>query len=221
VLVQVRGLCHHYTVGSERVEVLHEVDFSVKQGEFVAIMGTSGSGKSTLLHILGCLIRPSSGEYLLGKTNVLYCSDLQLASIRANRIGFVFQIFHLLPEMTVYQNVSLPFLYNDINQQKSKDKVNKAIQQTGLSHRSHHKPMELSGGEMQRVAIARALAIEPELILADEPTGNLDSHTGKEILDLFKKLHQSGRTVIMVTHDKNVASESERILILEDGKFQK
>jgi len=220
MLVKIRDLRHEYALGSTNVEVLRSIDLDVKQGEFMAIMGSSGSGKSTLLYILGCLIRPVSGSYLLDGTDILSMANQEIARIRANQIGFVFQMFHLLPSMTIQQNISLPFLYNDINPEQARENVARAIKQTGLTKRINHKPHELSGGEMQRVAIARALAVEPEIILADEPTGNLDSRTGQEILDLFQQLHQGGSTIVMVTHDEKVASMAQRILILQDGRFQ-
>jgi ABC-type lipoprotein export system ATPase subunit len=192
----------------------------IQKGEFVAIMGSSGSGKSTLLHILGCLVQPMAGSYFLGNTDIMTVSKHEISQIRAKKIGFVFQMFHLLPAMTVQQNIALPFLYNDIEPLKAHENIQLAIKQTGLAGRINHKPNELSGGEMQRVAIARALAVQPEIILADEPTGNLDSRTGREILSLFQQLHKTGSTIVMVTHDENVASMAQRILILQDGRFQ-
>ncbi len=219
MLVTIRDLRHMYTLGSSKVEVLKGIDLDIEKGDFLAIMGSSGSGKSTLLHILGCLAKPISGTYKLGNTDILKSSKQDLAQIRAAKIGFVFQMFHLLPAMSVEENIYLPFLYNDTNQEEAKLAVYKALNQTGLNERAQHKPNELSGGEMQRVAIARALVVKPQIILADEPTGNLDSKTGKEILKLFQNLHKAGSTIVMVTHDKKVASIAQRILHIQDGKF--
>jgi putative ABC transport system ATP-binding protein len=182
-------------------------------------MGPSGSGKSTLLYILGCLDRPTSGTYLLEGRDVSQASDKELSRLRANQIGFVFQTFNLLPHLSLVENVALPFLYSALDDQTAKERVMSAIQRVGLADRLTHRPTELSGGEMQRVAIARALAIEPNLILADEPTGNLDSKTSLEILALFQRLNESGSTIVMVTHDREVASYAQRVLLLKDGKF--
>ncbi|MFP7754263.1 ABC transporter ATP-binding protein [Thermodesulfobacteriota bacterium B35] len=219
MLVSTAGLQHGYRRGPHAVEVLRGVDLEVDAGEFVAIMGPSGSGKSTLLHILGCLVRPLAGSYLLAGTDVLSLPEKELAAIRASRIGFVFQMFHLLPALDVLRNVSLPFLYNGIAPDRARRLALAAIGRVGLAHRVDHRPCELSGGEMQRAAIARALAVEPELILADEPTGNLDAASSGEILELFARLHRSGRTIIMVTHDPAVAAMAQRILRLEDGRL--
>ncbi len=220
MLVDVKNLRHTYTQGVTTINVLNSLNLEVAPGEFISIMGASGSGKSTLLHILGCLTKPREGTYRLGETDVFSVTSNELASIRAQQIGFVFQMFHLLPAMSVLENVKLPFLYNNTPAKTAHERALEALQQVGLSSRTHHKPMELSGGEMQRAAIARALAVNPELILADEPTGNLDSKTSLEILTLFQKLHTNGRTIIMVTHDKDVAHHAERNLFLQDGTFQ-
>ena len=182
-------------------------------------MGPSGSGKSTLLYILGCLARPTSGEYFLESRSVSQASDKELSHIRANQMGFVFQTFNLLPQLNVFENVELPFLYASKKSIRSEDEVARAIEQVGLIDRIHHKPNELSGGEMQRVAIARALAIGPSLILADEPTGNLDSRNSNEILDIFQDLHKDGATIVMVTHDDEVASRAQRVMTLKDGEL--
>ena len=220
MLLSVRNLHHQYSLGSSTIKVLQSLNLEVESGEFVSIMGASGSGKSTLMHILGCLIRPYKGSYFLGSTDILASSRSELAAIRASRIGFVFQMFHLLPAMSVLENVLLPFLYNETDEIRAKELSLQALEHTGLSHRLGHKPAELSGGEMQRVAIARALAVNPELILADEPTGNLDSKTGEEIMNLFSRLHAKGHTIILVTHDENVSNHAQRRLILHDGIFQ-
>ncbi len=216
-LLSANQLKKSYTLGSKRIPILRGVDLQVEEGEFISIMGPSGSGKTTLLYILGCLDRPDQGSYFLNESDMLSLSDSKISWVRANWIGFVFQTFDLLKELNVFENVSLPFLYKRINSQIQKEQVLEAIQRVGLSHRLNHRPIELSGGEMQRVAIARALAIYPKLILADEPTGNLDSTSSLEILQLFQDLHTSGTTVVMVTHDHDVASISERILNMDDG----
>ena len=218
-LVRLQGLRHRFQLGGSLIEVLRGVELEVAAGEFIAIMGPSGSGKSTLLHILGGLLRPWQGDYFLGATNVLKCSPRQLAGLRAKRFGLVFQMFHLLPEMSLLQNVLLPFLYNDIPPEQAQAMALDAIARTGLSGRHYHKPGELSGGEMQRAAIARALAPQPDLLLADEPTGNLDGQTGNEILTLFEELHQRGTTIVMVTHDPQVAARAQRTLRMRDGRL--
>lgn len=202
---------------AQPIQVLKKIDFRVHKGEFISIMGPSGSGKSTLLYLLGCLSSQTAGTYHLDGINVFDASDRVLSNIRANHIGFVFQTFNLLSTLNVYENVELPFLYRSHSDKMARDRVLKAIERVGLFHRINHKPAELSGGEMQRVAIARALCIEPKIVLADEPTGNIDSKTGQEILKLFQDLNQSGATIIMVSHDSGVASYSQRILYLQDG----
>ena len=216
-LIEMQGIEKTFSMGAQPIQVLKKIDFRVQRGEFISIMGPSGSGKSTLLHLLGCLSSPTAGAYHLDGVNVLDASDRVLSDIRANHIGFVFQTFNLLNTLDVYENVELPFLYRSHSDKMARDRVLKAIERVGLSHRINHKPSELSGGEMQRVAIARALCIEPKIVLADEPTGNLDSKTGQEILKLFQDLNQSGATIIMVSHDSGVVSYSQRILYMQDG----
>ena len=218
-LIEVSGIAKEFRIGSSSIYALKDIDICVDEGEFVAIMGPSGSGKSTLLHILGCLERPTSGLYLLDGRDVFKASDRELSNIRANHIGFVFQTFNLLPQLTVFENVELPFLYSSLDGGKTKERVIKAVERVGLIDRLGHRPAELSGGEMQRVAIARAVAIEPTLILADEPTGNLDSKTSDEILGLFEDFHDDSATILMVTHDREVASRTQRVLTLKDGEF--
>ena len=218
-LIEASGIHKQFTIGSSIIHVLKGIDSHVKKGEFVAIMGPSGSGKSTMLYILGCLQRPTSGTYLLDGRDVFKASDTELSRIRANQIGFVFQTFNLLPYLNLFENVELPFLYFSLDDHGTKERIMTSIQRVGLADRLKHRPAELSGGEMQRVAIARALAIEPALILADEPTGNLDSKTSLEILELFKKLNDSGSTIVMVTHNSEVASHAQRVLMLKDGQF--
>lgn len=217
MLVDAKQLKKSYLLGDRRISILQGVDLSIYEGEFVSIMGTSGSGKSTLLHILGGLTTPDSGSYNLNDRNMLTLSDHDRSWIRAHWLGFVFQTFDLLPELDVIENVKLPFLYNQTEPEIRELQVLQSVEKVGLNHRKSHRPLELSGGEMQRVAIARALAVNPKLILADEPTGNLDSRSSQDILHLFKELHQSGTTIIMVTHDEKVAAFSEKVLEMEDG----
>jgi ABC-type lipoprotein export system ATPase subunit len=219
MLLEAKKICKSYQLGKRVIPVLRDVDMSVAEGEFVAVMGTSGSGKSTLLHILGGLDRPDQGDYLFHHKNMLAMDDKERSWVRAHWIGFVFQSFDLLPELDVVRNISLPFLYNTIEPERREQLINEAVDKVGLRHRRSHRPMELSGGEMQRVAIARALAVQPKLILADEPTGNLDNRSSRDILALFQEVHKEGTTIIMITHDKNVAACSERILTLEDGSL--
>jgi putative ABC transport system ATP-binding protein len=217
MLLETRRLRKRYVLGDSEIEVLHGVDLTVGKGDFISIMGTSGSGKSTLLHILGSLVKPESGTYYLNGKNMLTITDNEQSWIRAHWIGFVFQTFDLLHELDVVGNVSLPYLYHTEQPKEAKQRVLAAIDQVGLTHRKKHRPMQLSGGELQRVAIARALAIHPKLILADEPTGNLDSKNSNEILSLFAKLNDEGTTIILVTHDSVVASVSRKTFRMEDG----
>lgn len=220
VLIQAVRLSKSYQLPHGQVKALQEACLNVCEGELLAIMGPSGSGKSTLLHLLGCLENPTAGSYWLQGQDVSTLSDQQLSEIRASNIGFVFQSFNLIPQLTVYENVELPFFYQriKIDQKKVRQKVLDSIQRVGLQHRLNHLPAQLSGGEKQRVAIARALAINPLLILADEPTGNLDTETGKEILSLFCHLNQQGVTLILVTHDNHVGACCQRLIRMQDGK---
>jgi len=204
-------------MGVQQVPALAGVDFKIEQGEFVSIMGPSGSGKSTLMNLLGCLDLPSSGIYRLENLNIQDLNPNQLAEVRNRRIGFVFQSFNLLPRATAFENIELPLLYGRIP--NSKEISLQALDRVGLARRAKHKPTELSGGERQRVAIARALVNRPAIILADEPTGNLDSATGKEIMDLFKELNREGVTLILVTHEQGVAELTRRIIQMKDGKI--
>ena len=217
MLLEVKSLYKSYQLGQNTISILQGVDLSVAEGEFLSIMGTSGSGKSTLLHLLGGLDTPDSGTYTFNTKDMLNLSDAERSWIRAHWLGFVFQTFDLLPELDVVENVGLPFLYNKVPQEQRVVQVGKAIERVGLTHRQTHRPLELSGGEMQRVAIARALAVQPKLILADEPTGNLDSKSSQRILNLFEELHMAGTTIVMVTHDEKVAAISERTLHMTDG----
>ncbi|PIE71395.1 MAG: macrolide ABC transporter ATP-binding protein [Deltaproteobacteria bacterium] len=206
-----------YRVGGRDLAVLREVDFRVKTGEFVSICGPSGSGKSTLLHIIGLLEKPGSGAYLFDGKPVQEMDDNSRSRLRAEAIGFVFQAFNLVPTLTVLENVMLPFLYNDMDAASAKTRSCHAISRVGLTSRINHRPNMLSGGEMQRVAIARAIATRPRLILADEPTGNLDSATGSRILDIFQALHAEGSTLLLITHDAAVAARASRRVFMEDG----
>jgi ABC-type lipoprotein export system ATPase subunit len=216
-LINAVGMSREYRIGTRVIPVLNGIDFAVKKGEFVAVMGPSGSGKSTLLHILGCLDRPSAGMYRFDGMDVLSASDRELSRIRANYIGFVFQTFNLIPALSVYENIELPFLYSFSDTTHADKRILEAVDQVGLEKRINHRPAELSGGEMQRVAIARALSISPKLILADEPTGNLDTETGRGILALFENLHHQGATIVMITHDSSVADRAQRCIHLKDG----
>ena len=218
-IVEARGIKKAYEMGPERVEALRGVDISIQTGEFVGIMGSSGSGKSTLMHILGCLEKATEGTYLLGGQDISRVSDHDLSLMRANQIGFVFQTFNLIPQYSVLENVAMPFLYRKETRNEAGLLAERAIERVGLSARCNHKPSELSGGEMQRVAIARALAVDPLLILADEPTGNLDSETSKSIISLFSELNKQGTTLIVVTHEKEVASHCQTVYHLNDGRI--
>lgn len=219
MLISAKNITHYYPHGSGRVAVLHGVDLDIHRGEFLAIMGTSGSGKSTLLHILGCLLRPTGGSYFLNNIDIMQLNEKELSQIRAKTVAHVFQNFHLLPSMTVLENVQLPSMYNEINPDQADRAALNAIDQVGLSKRILHKPAELSGGEMQKVAIARALAMNPELILADEPTGNLDHDSSNEILSLFKQINEQGCTIVMVTHDRDVANLALSTRYMINGKL--
>lgn len=218
-MIELKDIEKIYQRGSASVPVLRKIDLLVEKGDFVAVTGPSGSGKSTLLHIMGCLCLPTAGVYRLDGTDVSAASDRQLSRFRARHIGFVFQTFNLIPELNVSENAAIPFLYADTDRKKARTRVRQAVEQVGLSHRINHRPWELSGGEMQRVAIARALVMKPKLILADEPTGNLDSETGRDILELFVNLRAGGATIVMITHDREVASRARRIVSLRDGQI--
>ncbi|MFA6915413.1 MAG: ABC transporter ATP-binding protein [Parachlamydiales bacterium] len=218
-LVDIRKLSKFYRMGDTTVEALKEVDLTIRKGESVAIMGPSGSGKSTLMHLLGCLDKPSQGEYYLEGQNIADLDDTSLSSLRASSIGFVFQSFNLIHQLNVYENVEVPFLYQKQKRANSHQRILESIDRVGLSKRLHHVPKELSGGEMQRVAIARALAIDPLMIFADEPTGNLDSATGENILQLFQELNSQGVTILMVTHDKTVGNHCKRLVQMKDGRI--
>ena len=215
-----RDVTKVYPMGDTQVRALHGVDLQIERGEFIAILGPSGSGKSTLMHILGCLDSPTAGTYNLDGIAVQDLSRNELAEIRNRRIGFVFQSFHLLPRATAAENVELPMVFGAVRAAERSARAQCVLEQVGLKHRARHLPNELSGGERQRVAIARALVNQPSILLADEPTGNLDSHSGAEILSLFEGLHTEGRTVILVTHDEMIACRAHRVIRILDGRVE-
>jgi putative ABC transport system ATP-binding protein len=219
-LIEMRDLKRIYQLGTEEIHALRGIDMVVEQGEYVAIMGPSGSGKSTLMNIIGCLDRPSAGQYILDGTPVEAMNDDDLAAVRNRKIGFVFQTFNLLARTTALANVELPLVYARIPRSERRRQAEEALSAVGLGDRMMHQPNELSGGQRQRVAIARALVNKPSLLLADEPTGNLDSQTGREILDLFRDLHNRGNSIIMVTHEDDVAREAARVIHIRDGRIQ-
>lgn len=216
-IVQMEQITKHYRMGGQRYTALQHISLEVQEGEFVAIQGPSGSGKSTLMNIMGCLDTADSGTYLLEGRRVSAMNDNQLADVRNRRIGFIFQSYNLIPTLSAYDNVELPLIYRGVPGHERKKAVLDTLESVGLSGHLHHRPAELSGGQQQRVAIARALATNPSILLADEPTGALDSHTGKEIMALLAKLHAEGHTIILITHDQAVASYADRILYIRDG----
>lgn len=220
-LIEVDGLWKTYEMGQEKVHALQGITLAIEKGEYVAIMGPSGSGKSTLMNLIGCLDTPSRGTYKLNDTPVADRNDDELARIRNKEIGFVFQTFNLLPRATALHNVELPLIYNGTSGEDRRRKAIQAMETVGLADRMLHKPNELSGGQRQRVAIARALVNNPSIVLADEPTGNLDSTTGREIMALLAELNRRGNTLIVVTHEYNIAKMAERIIYLRDGKIEK
>lgn len=209
-----------YTLGKLSVPVLHNIDLAVNEGEFAAIMGPSGSGKSTLMNLIGCLDRPTDGKIIIGDMDTSILPDMELSRIRGKKIGFVFQTFNLISRLTALKNVELPMIYQDISGAQRVKRASELLGMLGLEDRIDHKPAELSGGQRQRVAIARALVNEPEILLADEPTGNLDSKTGQEIMQIFNNLHNEGRTILMVTHDQTLAQNCDRIIRLKDGRIE-
>ncbi|HEY0868561.1 MAG TPA: ABC transporter ATP-binding protein [Fimbriimonas sp.] len=217
-LITTRGLCKDYVMGDQVVHALRGVDIEVQAGEFVAIMGPSGSGKSTFMNLIGCLDRPTAGEYLLDGEPVAKMNDDRLAEIRNRKIGFVFQSFNLLPRTSAIDNVAMPLMYAGVRNRR--DVARQALDVVGLGDRVHHKPSELSGGQQQRVAIARAIVNDPVLLFADEPTGNLDSHTSEEIMGVFQDLNRKGKTVVLVTHEEDVARHCKRIIRFRDGQIR-
>ena len=217
MIIKTDSLTKHYQVGSEKVEALKGISFSVEKGEFISIMGPSGSGKTTLMNIIGCLDTPTNGTYFLNNKSVSELTDDELAHIRNDEIGFVFQSFHLLARNSALENVMLPLKYAGENKKNAITRSNEALDKVGLSDRSSHSPSELSGGQQQRVAIARALVNKPSILFADEPTGNLDSKTGEDVMNLFKELNENGQTIILITHEDSIAQQSNRIITIMDG----
>jgi putative ABC transport system ATP-binding protein len=220
-LIETRELWKTYVMGSEEIHALRGVSIEIQRGEYVAIMGPSGSGKSTLMNLIGCLDTPSKGSYLLNDKQVSQMNDNELARIRNEEIGFVFQTFNLLPRATALHNVELPLVYAGMGKTARLEQAKAAIEKVELTHRMTHKPNELSGGQRQRVAIARALVNNPSILLADEPTGNLDSKTGVEIMALFARLHQGGNTIILVTHEADIAAYAHRVIAIRDGQVER
>lgn len=219
-VIEISDLTRHYKMGQTLVKALDGVTFDVEENEYIAIMGPSGSGKSTLMNMIGCLDTPTSGEYILNGNHVSELDDSELAQVRNREIGFVFQTFNLLPRTDCLSNVELPLIYSGIKSSKRKEKATETLTKVGLGDRLDHKPNELSGGQRQRVAIARALVNDPSILLADEPTGNLDTKTGQEIMILFEELYRAGNTIILVTHENEIAEHARRIIRLRDGKIE-
>ncbi len=219
-IVQLQGVIKRYQMGTVTVEALRGIDLSIYPGEYVAVMGPSGCGKSTLLNMLGCLDRPTEGRYLLGGLDVSRLDDDALSEIRGTRLGFIFQSYNLIQQLDVLENIELPLYYQLRPRPDGRRRALELAERVGLSERLHHKPMELSGGQQQRVGIARALVNDPLVLLADEPTGNLDSRSGAEILELFDELHRQGKTIIMVTHDPEIGRRAERVVRLKDGQIE-
>jgi putative ABC transport system ATP-binding protein len=220
-LIETRDLWKTYVMGDEEIHALRGVSISIERGEYVAIMGPSGSGKSTLMNLIGCLDTPSKGSYLLNNKEVAAMNDDELARIRNEEIGFVFQTFNLLPRATALHNVELPLVYAGMPSRERIERARQALEKVELTSRSTHKPNELSGGQRQRVAIARALVNNPSILLADEPTGNLDSKTGNEIMGVFARLHEAGNTIVLVTHEAEIAAYAHRVISIRDGQVEK
>lgn len=219
-MIQLFNISKTYQMGEDTIKALDNLSLQVTKGEFIAIIGPSGSGKSTLMNIIGILDRASSGEYYLNKMNLMRISDKKISKIRNEKIGFIFQQFNLMPRLTAFENVELPLIYRGTSKPNRKKMVLKSLERVGLLEKQKHLPAQLSGGQQQRVAIARAIAGNPEIILADEPTGALDSKTGEEVMRLLKEIHREGNTLIMITHDKTIAEQAERIIEIKDGKLR-
>lgn len=220
MLIRLKSICKSYRLGFNTVEILKDIDLEIEQGEYVAIMGPSGSGKSTLMNIIGCLDRPTSGSYWLNEQNLALMDRKQLARIRNREIGFIFQQFNLLPRANAMKNVMLPALYAGMNDKSRSSRAAQLLERVGLKNQLQNKPSQLSGGQQQRVAIARALMNRPKILLADEPTGALDTHTGQEVLKLFEELHQSDLTLIIITHDPEVGNRAHRLIQMRDGYLE-
>lgn len=219
-MIEMKDICKVYTVGSESVWALDHASLHIDPGEFVSIIGPSGSGKSTLMNIIGCLDVADSGEYLLDNTPIEDYTEKELARVRNHKIGFVFQSFNLIPKLSAEENVELPLIYQKVGKTERKKRVEQALEKVQLKNRAKHLPTELSGGQQQRVAIARAIVTRPSLILADEPTGNLDSKTSRDIMGIFRELHRAGNTIVLITHSNEVAEEAQRVIHILDGKVQ-
>jgi putative ABC transport system ATP-binding protein len=217
MILQMRDICKDYPMGKTVTRVLKNVNLDVSEGDYLAIMGPSGSGKTTLMNLIGCLDVPTSGSYLLGDREITKCSGKELADVRNKEIGFVFQSFHLLPKLTALDNVALPLLYGGVKKEERRERARAALETVGLSDRVDHRPDQLSGGQCQRVAIARAIVGKPRLLLADEPTGALDSASGAQVMELFQQLHADGSTIIMITHDRGIAHHADTIMTIKDG----
>lgn len=219
-MIQLHDVSKIYEMGNEKVYALDHANLEIRQGEFVSIVGPSGSGKSTMMNIIGCLDAADEGDYILDGISIDHYSERELAKIRNRKIGFIFQNFNLLPRLTAEENVELPLIYQKVPAQERKRRVQEALERVELTNRKAHRPAELSGGQQQRVAIARALVTKPSLFLADEPTGNLDSRTGEEIMGLFHRLHETGNTIVLITHDNQIAKEAERKINIRDGRVK-
>jgi len=220
-LVEIRDMSKIYNPGENEVRALDHVSLTIQKGEFVAIIGQSGSGKSTLMNMIGCLDVPTEGTYILNGQDVSRLKDDELSDIRNREIGFIFQGFNLIPNLTARENVELPLIYRGVSQKERHELSERALKTVGLEHRMNHRPSEMSGGQQQRVAIARAIAQAPPIILADEPTGNLDSASSREIINVLKELHEDGRTVILITHDNDIAAQAKRVVRIMDGKVER